>query len=224
MSIDPRTIKQLLQLQMSKNMNLNANSKTDANSTELSFADLLETLLSQNKTGKDNIQPGSMMQVNKSLFSTGIANQLPISLSSPSTYDSLIQQESNKYGVASNLVKAVIDAESSFDPDAVSHSGAKGLMQLMDTTGQGLGVRDPFDPEQNIAGGTQYLGYLLNKYPGQEGVALAAYNAGYGRIDKLGITNDIELQAKFTQLPKETQQYVQKVLSLKHKYGSISGE
>jgi soluble lytic murein transglycosylase-like protein len=117
------------------------------------------------------------------------------------------------------LVKAVIHSESSFNPYAVSSSGAKGLMQLMDGTGEGMGVTDPFDPAQNIEGGTRYLAGLLRKYNGNEGVALAAYNAGPGRVDRLGIRTDADLKEKLHLLPLETRQYVDKVLSRKQQYG-----
>jgi soluble lytic murein transglycosylase-like protein len=138
--------------------------------------------------------------------------------STPTSFDPIIEQASTKYGVSSSLVKSVIHAESSFDSMSVSGAGAKGLMQLMDNTARGLGVTDSFDPEQNINGGTRYLSEMLNKYNGSEAVALAAYNAGPGRIDRLGIRTEADLQAKFSQLPQETQKYVNKVLELAKGY------
>jgi soluble lytic murein transglycosylase-like protein len=141
----------------------------------------------------------------------------------PSSYDPLIAQASSMYGVDPSLVKAVIHQESSFNPYAVSTAGAKGLMQLMDGTGEGYGVTDPFDPQQNVQAGTQFLAGLLRKYDGNEGVALAAYNAGPGRVDRLGIRTDDELAAKLRQLPQETQQYVSRVLALKDEYGGVMG-
>lgn len=133
---------------------------------------------------------------------------------SNNAFDGWIEGASKQYGVDSALVKAVIETESGFRPDAVSHAGAKGLMQLMDGTARELGVTNPFDPKQNIFGGTKYLAALLRKYNGNEKVALAAYNAGPGRIDRLGIANEIDLMEKYHQLPAETQQYVRKVTSL----------
>jgi soluble lytic murein transglycosylase-like protein len=91
-------------------------------------------------------------------------------------------------------------------------------MQLMDDTARGLGVTDSFDAQQNIHGGTKFLKYLLQKYNGNEAVALAAYNAGPGRIDQLGITNDRELKAKYKLLPRETQDYVMRVMEKKQNY------
>ncbi|KIL41795.1 hypothetical protein SD70_04935 [Gordoniibacillus kamchatkensis] len=139
-----------------------------------------------------------------------------------SGYDRLIAQASAAFGVEPSLVKAVIHQESSFNPNAVSSAGAKGLMQLMDDTGEGLGVTDPFDPQQNVVAGTQFLSYLLRKYKGNESVALAAYNAGPGRIDKLGIRTDAELNEKLHLLPQETQQYVRRVLGLKDQYAAAN--
>ncbi|WP_440960603.1 lytic transglycosylase domain-containing protein [Paenibacillus nitricinens] len=129
----------------------------------------------------------------------------------PTSYDDLIQTASAKYGVPVDLIKAVIDTESSFNPNVVSSAGAKGLMQLMDGTARGLGVSDSFDPAQNIDGGVRYLSYQLKRFDGQEKMALAAYNAGPGRVINLGVSNDQELLEKLTLLPKETQSYLTKI-------------
>jgi soluble lytic murein transglycosylase-like protein len=130
----------------------------------------------------------------------------------PSAFDGLILEAAARHGVAPGLIKAVIRAESSFRPDAVSPAGAKGLMQLMDETAKWLGVRDPFDPGQNIDGGTRYLSWLLRKYDGNVMSALAAYNAGPGLVDRLGLTTDDEVAARWSELPAETRNYIGKVL------------
>ncbi|WP_410514489.1 lytic transglycosylase domain-containing protein [Paenibacillus sp. BR2-3] len=136
----------------------------------------------------------------------------------PTDYENLIQAASIKYGIPVDLIKAVIDTESSFKPDVVSSAGAKGLMQLMDGTARGLGVSDPFDPAQSIDGGVRYLSYQLKRFDGQEKMALAAYNAGPGRVTKLGVSNDEELMAQLEQLPKETQAYISKIERARAKY------
>ena len=86
-------------------------------------------------------------------------------------------------------------------------------MQLMDDTARGLGVADSFNPAQNIDGGTRFLSYLLRKYDGNVATALAAYNAGPGRVDRLGLENDRDVEANLHLLPEETQGYIRKVLN-----------
>jgi hypothetical protein len=98
----------------------------------------------------------------------------------------LIRDHAKQYGVRPELVKAVIRAESNFNRLAVSRKGAQGLMQLMPRTAKAMRVMDPFNPQQNIAGGTQYLGRLLGMFNGNERLAVAAYNAGPGRVKKYG--------------------------------------
>jgi hypothetical protein len=225
-SIDPRVMKELLQLQLLGKMSLLSGDNTASNTDDSgSFSALLDTVMGQTSgdlAGQDNLTamlgktttksvPSSLAALNKAYTPL----QTMSNASSVSQYESLIQEASNRYGVDSSLVKAVIQQESEFNHQAVSPAGAKGLMQLMDGTGRGFGVTNPFDPKQNVDAGTHFLSNLIQKYNGNEGVALAAYNAGPGRVDRLGIKNDQDLATKLHLLPKETQAYVSQVFSHK---------
>lgn len=117
-------------------------------------------------------------------------------------YETLIRQHAAAHGVSPDLVRAVIQAESAFNPWAISPKGAMGLMQLMPATAQELGVDDPFDPAQNIRGGVAYLARLLERYDNDVALALAAYNAGPGAVDRYG-----QAVPPF----RETQAYVSKI-------------
>lgn len=119
-------------------------------------------------------------------------------------FSPLVREASQRWGVSPALIHAVITAESNYDPEALSRAGAMGLMQLMPGTAQRYGVADPWDPEQNVHGGVRYLRELLDRFQSLK-LALAAYNAGEGAVEKHG-----------NQVPpyEETQTYVQRVMGL----------
>jgi soluble lytic murein transglycosylase-like protein len=101
-------------------------------------------------------------------------------------FDAIINENATAHGVSPHLVRAVIQQESGFNPRAVSHKGAMGLMQLMPATAAELGVTDPFDPIENIRGGVTYLKGLLKKFEHNVELALAAYNAGPNAVERYG--------------------------------------
>jgi len=125
-----------------------------------------------------------------------------------SAYKTLIMRESRRHGIDPALVRAVIHAESAFNPRAVSSAGAAGLMQLMPATAARFNVRDVFDPEENIRGGVAYLAFLLKLFDGDYRLALAAYNAGEGAVQR------------YKGIPpyEETTNYVARVMSLHQRY------
>lgn len=119
-------------------------------------------------------------------------------------YEDLIQEAAVAYDLDPALIRAVIRAESAFDPSVISRAGAQGLMQLMPAVGEQFGVVDPFDPRQNILAGARYLKQLLQRYHGNVDLALAGYNAGPGAV------------ARFRGVPPfaETRNYVNKIKNL----------
>ncbi len=131
---------------------------------------------------------------------THVANSKPISREG---IEDLIEKYAEKNDLDVNFVRAVIKQESGFNPSATSKAGAMGLMQLMPNTARGLGVRDAYNPEDNIMGGTKYLKTLMTKFDGNPELALAAYNAGPYTVQK------------YNGIPpySETQNYVKNVMA-----------
>jgi len=126
----------------------------------------------------------------------------------PAEFDPIINSCALEYGVDKSLVKAVIHAESGYDPNAVSAKGASGLMQLMPQTAKSLKVANTFDPADNIRGGVRYLKFLLDTFRGDVTLALAAYNAGLARV------------AQYNGVPpyEETRNYVARVMQYRKSY------
>lgn len=108
----------------------------------------------------------------------------PINPKKTKPYQHIISKAADRHKVDPDLIRAIIMAESSYNPRAVSKRGAKGLMQLMPRTAKALGVKDCFNPEHNIEGGTRYISHLLNRFDGDVELALAAYNAGARKVRK----------------------------------------
>lgn len=167
----------------------------------------METLIAAYATGSDNSVSVSTEQASFVSSSSNAALAPPeatvpaaVAGGSALSITAVINRASQRYGVEENLIKAVIKAESNFKATAVSSAGAQGLMQLMPATAAGLGVKDSFNPEQNVMAGTRFLKDLLNRYGGDLDKALAAYNWGPGNLDR-----------GKGRLPLETREYLLKV-------------
>ncbi|WP_445115262.1 lytic transglycosylase domain-containing protein [Acinetobacter sp. WZC-1] len=128
---------------------------------------------------------------------------LPSYSKNKNAYDHLIRQAAQTHGISEGLIKAVMHTESGFNLNARSPVGAQGLMQLMPATARRFNVANAYDPQQNIFGGAKYLGWLLRRFNGNTQLALAAYNAGEGNVDKYGGIPPF----------RETQDYVRRVTS-----------
>jgi len=131
----------------------------------------------------------------------------------PSQFDPFIKEACGKWNMDESLVKAVIQQESNFNPEAKSSCGAQGLMQLMPETARSLGVSNAYDANQNIQGGTRYLKGLLDRFNGNVRLALAAYNAGAGSVQKYGGVPPFA----------ETQNYVSKIMANYERMKSSKG-
>ncbi len=154
----------------------------------------------------------NMIPVGKK-FRVVISNKIKFvvarTFSNITTYDSLIERHASNIGVDPTLIKAVMKAESNFNPNAMSYKGAQGLMQLMPDTARLMKVDNPFDPDDNIRGGTRYLKYLSEVFGGDLDLVLAAYNAGPARVKEYKMN-----------IPpyEETRTYIQRVKSYYNKF------
>ena len=167
----------------------------------------------------DALQPGTAPPAGSTTFSAALAGAqapaqaaaaLPVGAASGAAtpFAAEIEAAAQQHGIDPALLKALIRQESNFNPNAVSPAGATGLTQLMPATAQGLGVTDPTNPQQAIEGGAKYLRQQLDRFGGDEKMALAAYNAGPGAVARFG----------GVQPYAETQSYVQKVMGYAEQY------
>jgi Transglycosylase SLT domain len=142
---------------------------------------------------------------------------LPEALSATTPFHEIIKAAAERYGVDPDLIHCVIAVESNFNPKAVSHRNARGLMQLVPSTAARMGVKNIFDPKENVDGGTRYLRDMLALYNNNLALALAAYNAGPGKVERYG---------KRVPPYPETQMYVQKIVRsyTKFKTKSAAGD
>lgn len=173
----------------------------------------LKAIITGDNTNRSNVDISDV----KNLLSNGINyNTNRINTSNYNNCDSekskiyaAVEKASKKYGVDSNLILSVIQAESNFDVNAVSSAGAQGLMQVMPSNLSAMGVTNGYDINENINAGTSLLKQYLNMYNGNTEMALMAYNAGPGTVSRRGVSSPSELY----KMPSETRNYVTKVMN-----------
>lgn len=178
-------------------------SRSIAHQTRLGIAELIEQQLAEQGVPRFEMPQFTPLNIRSIVPS---AKPQPKGVERLKPFEPHIREASQRSGVDANLIRAVILAESSGRPEAVSEAGARGLMQLMDGTARQMGVTDPLDPRQNIMGGTAYLAQLLKRFDGDPELALAAYNAGPSAVERYGGVPPFP----------ETRAYIQKVLGLYH--------
>lgn len=218
--IDARNLRVLMEINSLQSFGAVQSYNEQAGSSSTMFNSMLEEILGQSSTANSTLgtvlssQQLQYSGVNQVFFPSTLTAALATATSNspvvanhatPSlkNYGHIIQQAAKKFDLPDRLISSVIQHESNFDSNAVSHAGAQGLMQLMPGTAKFLGVKNSFDPEQNITGGARYLRQMLNQFNGNIEHALAAYNAGPGNVKKFGGIPPF----------KETQNYVSKVLN-----------
>lgn len=173
----------------------------EANAVLTPFSATLQRAQTGGEQPGVTVTPASLGPLPPMPISPDATQLAPLQQSGTAQYDGLIQTYAEKHNLDPVLVKAVIQTESGGNPNAVSHAGAMGLMQLMPSNVKEAGISNAFDPAQNIAAGTAQLSNLLAKYGGDVDLALAGYNAGPGNVNKYGGVPPF----------RETQNYIRKV-------------
>ncbi|MFG6120544.1 lytic transglycosylase domain-containing protein [Thalassobacillus sp. B23F22_16] len=204
--MDIKNMQQMIQVQAMSAIHGGKNTMADS-LMDMAFQSLLKAAIGTETQQRSpasqpvNTLPAFQPQPNPATFSLRSSSDPVQKGNDP--IQQLIDKASKTFGVKKSLIRSVIQHESNFNSEAVSQAGAQGLMQLMPATAKGLGVTNAFDPEQNVMAGTKYLKQMLDRYDGNDALALAAYNAGPGNVDKFGGIPPF----------KETENYVRNVMA-----------
>lgn len=215
--LDIQSLKLLMDINALQSFGAVQSFSTDTDETSSLFSSILGDVFTQSNTNLNNLTainpllyqgsadvflPSSLAFLQQGTENTLLAH--PVNQrQQPNNYENIIKKAADQFQLPERLISSIIQHESNFNTDAVSTAGAQGLMQLMPGTAKFLGVKNSFDPEQNIMGGARYLKQMLNQFDGDMKLALAAYNAGPGNVKKYGGIPPF----------KETQNYVNKVLT-----------
>lgn len=175
-------------------------------SKEVASAQKSDALYKDPVTGKEVVYVDVAQNNTSTEKTSSSSNTTPVDAMKKTKYDEYFKKAAKQYGVSESLLKAIAKAESNFNPNDVSSAGAIGIMQLMPETAKGLGVANPYDPEQNIMGGAKCIAQKLKEFNGDVRLALAAYNAGSGAVKRNG------------GVPSYCKSYISKVLSYKEAY------
>lgn len=197
----------------------NSSSNNSSDVFDMVLISLLRAMVNNNETCNVNKTANLNKQNQNQNVGLGLetqnsiqtSNKIEVTSKSEDTkqrMENAVSIASKKYNVDANLIKSIIKVESNFNPKVVSSAGAKGLMQLMPENCRDLGVKDPFNIEENIDAGTRHIKEYLDKYNGNIEMGLMAFNGGPGRMARRGVTSI----AQIYKMPKETQNYVPKVM------------
>ncbi|MBE3587858.1 MAG: lytic transglycosylase domain-containing protein [Thermoanaerobacteraceae bacterium] len=173
------------------------------------FSLIFQDVLSRQGNGAGKDFAGKQLSLDH--FQDGMVPPAAAGKQSPPSLEEMFNQVAARFGLEPALLKAVARVESGFNPYALSPAGAQGLMQLMPATAAAMGVRDPWDVRQNLEGGARYLRSLLDRYHGNVTLALAAYNAGPGAVERYGGVPPY----------RETRQYIQRVDSARREFSAV---